>query len=143
MNELFTRFWSNLLERTEGPMNLRFLLQPAMSILFATLAAIRDAKAGTAPYLWRFMKEKGQRKEIAGEAWKDVGKILIVGIVLDSIYQLIVIYKLKTAERFYPLETIVIAFALAILPYIILRGPINRIVRIFVRKNKSDDVNKI
>ena len=136
MNDLFARVWENLLQRTEGPMHFRFLIQPLMSLIFATTAAIRDAKAGTAPLLWRFSNSKGKRKSIAKEVWKDVGKVFIIGTILDIIYQLIVIYGKKTEVAFYPLESIIVAFALAILPYIILRGPISRIVRIFIKKKE-------
>ncbi len=138
MIEIFTRIWNNLVERTEGPMSLRFFIQPAMSVLFATLAAIRDAKAGNMPLLSRWGHDKTERKKIVKEVWKDVGKIWIIGFILDTIYQLIVIFKLKTETNFYPLESILVAFGLAILPYIILRGPINRVVRLFVKKNKPE-----
>ncbi len=107
-----------------------------MSLIFTIRAAIRDAKAGTTPYLWRFAYSKVQRKSIAKETWKDVGKIFIIGTVLDIVYQLIVIYGIKTQAAFYPLESVIIAFALAILPYIILRGPVNRIVRPFIKKKE-------
>src|SRR5437868_1394362 len=117
MEDLLMRVWHNLLERTEGPMHFRFIMQPLMSLLFAVRAAIRDAKAGTVPYLWRLVYSKGQRKTVAKEGWKDVGKIFIIGVILDIIYQLVVIYGSKTEAMFYPLESIIVAFALAIVPY--------------------------
>ncbi|HTS45700.1 MAG TPA: hypothetical protein VMH01_14975 [Puia sp.] len=134
MADLITRIWNNLVARTEGPMHLRFLLQPLMSLIFAIRAGFRDAKNQQVPYLWRLMATKGQRKEIVREAWKDVGKIFIIGTILDIIYQLIVIYGLKKQNRFYPLESILVAFGLALLPYIIFRGPADRIIRMFTRK---------
>jgi len=143
MNELFTRMWENLVARTEGPMHLRFFLQPAMSLLFTILAIIRDAKAGTDPFLWRLITLKGERKKIVWEAWKDVGKVLVVGIILDVVYQLIVIFKLKTEHTFYPLESIIVPFILAIVPYIILRGPVGRIVKIFIGKNKPGKTDSL
>jgi hypothetical protein len=137
MNDLFARVWENLLQRTEGPMHFRFLIQPTMSLIFAVRAAIRDARAGTVPYLWRFAYSKDQRKSIAKETWKDVGKIFIIGTILDIVYQLIVIYGTKTEIAFYPLESVIVAFGLALLPYIILRGPVNRIVRTFIKKKEA------
>jgi len=129
MEDLFKRIWENLIHRTEGPMHFRFVLQPAVSLFFAIRAAMRDTKNNTVPYFWRFMISKGQRAEIAKEAWKDVGKVFIFGMVLDIIYQIIVVNIEKTKERFYPLESIIVAFALAILPYIIFRGAVNRVLR--------------
>ena len=83
--ELFTRVWNNLIERTEGPMSLRFVLQPTMSLIFAIKAAIKDAKNNTTPYLWRFASSKDDKHEIAKEGWKDFGKIFIIGTILDII----------------------------------------------------------
>lgn len=123
-------------------MHFRFLLQPLMSLIFAIKAGIRDAKSGTVPYLWRFVYSGGKKKAVAKEAWKDVGKIFIIGVILDILYQLIVVYKLKTEEHFYPLESVIVAFLLALVPYIILRGPVNRIVSLFVKKDRlTEDSN--
>jgi hypothetical protein len=134
MADLITRIWDNLIERTEGPMYFRFLLQPLMSLIFAFRSAIRDAKTGTAPYLWRFMATKGDRRPIASETWKDVGKIFILAVMLDIVYQLIVIFGKREKEGFYPLESLLVAILLAIIPYVIFRGPLNRIMRIFIKK---------
>ncbi len=137
MADILVRIWQNLLERTEGPMHFRFLMQPLMSLIFAIKAAIRDAKQGDVPYLWRLVyAKKAERKPIAKETWKDVGKIFIIGVILDIIYQLIVVYKVKTEEHFYPLESIIVAFLLAIVPYIIFRGPVNRIITLFKGKQQ-------
>jgi hypothetical protein len=142
VEDLFARIWNNLLERTEGPMHFRFLIQPTMSLLFAIKAAIKDAKSGTVPYLWRLVYSEGKRKAVAKEAWKDVGKVFIIGTILDIIYQLIVIYGTKTEERFYPLESVIVAFLLAIVPYIIFRGPVNRIVTLIMGKKKREETDK-
>jgi hypothetical protein len=133
MEDLFTRLWENLIDRTEGPMNLRFFIQPTMSLIFAIRAGLKDARNGTVPYLWRFFISKGMRKNIAREGWKDFGKIFIIGVALDVVYQLIVVYKTKSEERFYPLESILVAIALAIAPYLLFRGPISRILSLFKR----------
>ncbi len=139
MIDLIIRIWNNLLERTEGPMHFRFLLQPLMSLIFAFRAAWRDVKTGTSPYLWRFEAMKNERKEIASEAWKDVGKVFVLAAALDIIYQLIVIFGEEQKERFYPLESIVVALLLAIVPYVLLRGPLNRLLRMFVKKESKND----
>jgi len=57
------------------------------------------------------------------DGWQDVGKVFILAVVLDVIYQWIV-------QRFvYPGEVIIVAFVLAIVPYLLLRGLVNRIAR--------------
>lgn len=142
MIDIFERIWHNLMERTEGPMHFRFFLQPTMSLIFAVRAAISDVKSGRVPYLWRLASsQKHERKIIMGEAWKHVGKIFLLGFVLDVVYQLVVIFGLKTEEKFYILESILVAFILAIIPYLLFRGPVNRLVRVFMRKNKGDETN--
>jgi len=137
MEDLFTRIWTNLIDRTEGPMSLRFFIQPTMSLIFAIRAGLKDARNGTIPYLWRFFVSKGERRNIAHEGWKDFGKIFIVGVVLDVIYQLIVVYKLKSEAWFYPLESIIVAIALAIVPYLLFRGPISRVLSLLKRTPKK------
>lgn len=133
MEDLFIRVWENLIDRTEGPMSLRFFIQPTMSLIFAIRAGLKDTRNGTIPYLWRVFVSKGMRKNIAKEGWKDFGKIFIIGIVLDVIYQLVVVFKLKSEERFYPLESVVVAAGLAIVPYLLFRGPVSRILSLLKR----------
>ena len=135
MNDIFTRIWENLIERTEGPMNLRFILQPAMAIFFAIRAALRDAKNNTTPYLWKFATLKGNRKTVFKEGWKDFGKVFIIATILDIVYQLVVIFSTKTEVMFYPLESIIVAFTLSVIPYIFFRGPVNRLLSLFIKKS--------
>ena len=57
------------------------------------------------------------------DGWKSVGKIFILAIVLDVVYQIIV------ARFVYPGEAIFVAFVLAISPYLLLRGLTTRLAR--------------
>jgi hypothetical protein len=139
MIDMLTRLWHNLLERTEGPMNLRFFLQPTMAIIFAIRAAFRDVKNNQTPYLWRLTTSKGTRKEAAKEGWKDFGKVFMIATILDIVYQLVVIFKFKTETNFYPLESIVVAFLLSFIPYVLFRGPVSRLVRLLTGKKKSGE----
>jgi len=138
MIEILTRVWNNLIERTEGPMYFRFFIQPAVALFFAIRAGIRDAKRNQTPYLWRWVTTKGKGKEIASEGWKDFGKIFILATVLDIIYQLILIYGAKKQASFYPLESIIVGFLLSFIPYILIRGPLSRVIKLFMRKNKPN-----
>ena len=56
-----------------------------------------------------------------------IGKLAVFALVLDFAYQLIVF------RRIYPAEAIDVALLLAIVPYFVLRGPVNRIARLWVR----------
>lgn len=134
MDDVFSRVWENLVARTEGPMNLRFLFQPCVSLFFAIKAGFTDAKNGTVPFLWRFIVTKDQRGSIAKEGWKDFGKIFMMGLVLDVIYQLLVIFSAKKQTQFYPLESVIVAIALAVVPYLLFRGPVSRIIVLLSKK---------
>jgi hypothetical protein len=134
MQDLLLRVWDNLVARTEGPMHLRFLIQPAVSVYFAIQAGRLDAKTNTIPFLWRFVTAKGKRKAVAKEGWKHFGKIFMMGLAMDLVYQAVVIYKLCTEEDFYPLESIIVAFLLAIVPYVLIRGPLSRLITLYISK---------
>lgn len=131
MIDIFVRIWNNLVERTEGPMNFRFILQPAMAIFFAIRASLRDVKKKETPYLWRLATSKGERGAISKEGWKDFGKVFILATILDIVYQLVVIFGLKKQSDFYPFESLIVAFLLSAIPYILFRGPVNRLIRMF------------
>lgn len=53
-------------------------------------------------------------------------KILLLGVVMDIVYQLVFL------GEFYPAEAAIIAVLLAFVPYLLLRGPIGRIARHWV-----------
>jgi hypothetical protein len=133
MEEVLSRIFENLTDRVSGIMKFRLVLQPLMALIYAIKAGKRDAKGDKVPYLLGLFKFKGHRKDLLLEGWKDVGKVFIIAIIIDVIYQLI---ELKTI---YPGEAIIVAFILAIIPYVIFRGISNRIFR---RKKDSDIKDK-
>lgn len=123
MDDIWIRVIENLHDRVTGPMKFRLLLQPVMAVIFATLSGLKDAKAGKPPYFWALITEPSHRREMVRDGWKSVGKVFVLALVLDVIYQIIV-------QRFvYPGEAIVVALALAIVPYLIVRGLVTRVAR--------------
>jgi hypothetical protein len=114
----------NLLARLDGPYHFRFVVQPSMAIFFATVDGIADAKNGKPAYFWALLSARNSRKELVKDGWQSVGKIFIVALILD------VVYQLEVHSTVYPGETLIVAFALAIVPYVVLRGPINRLVQL-------------
>ena len=119
------RFVENLFGRLDGPLHFRFIAQPLMAIIFAVIDGLADAKAGKPAYFWALLSTPERRKQLVKDGWKRVGKIFIIAIILD------VVYQLKVHSTVYPGETLTVAFALAIVPYVVLRGPINRLVRLW------------
>ncbi len=72
-------------------MTFRLIMQPAMAALFAIRAGLRDAREGQRPFLWAFYAHPGRRRELLQQARSDVGKVFILALVLDAIYQVLVI----------------------------------------------------
>jgi hypothetical protein len=95
-----------------------------MAILFAVIDGVKDSMRGKPAYFWALLSIPHYRKELVKDGWKSVGKIFILAIVLD------VVYQLKVHSTVYPGETLIAAFVLAIVPYLLLRGPINRILQL-------------
>lgn len=121
MDDIWMRVMENMSDRVTGPMKFRLLLQPTMASIFAIIAGLKDARAGNPPYFWTLVTDPAQRTAMLRDGWKSVGKVFLLALVLDVVYQIIV-------ERFvYPGEAIVVAFVLAILPYLILRGLVTRL----------------
>jgi hypothetical protein len=121
--EVRARIWQNLLERSSGPMTFRFILQPMMATIAAFIAGIRDARTGRAPFLETVLTDPAKRAGRLQEAVIATARIMLLGLVMDAIYQAI---ELKT---FHPAEAVIIALLLAFVPYVVLRGIITRIAR--------------
>jgi hypothetical protein len=113
----------DLVGRASGPMSFRLILQPAVGVLLALRAGMRDARDGRRPFLWAALSDQSARRELMRQVWKDVGKVFIVALALDAIYQVIV------HSGIYPLELLLTATLLALVPYGIVRGPITRLAR--------------
>jgi hypothetical protein len=124
MDEILTRFMENIVGRVHGPMNFRLLLQPLMATIFAFRDGRKDAREGKPAYGWALFTNPEHRRDMLRDGWKSVGKIFIVALALDAVYQFIAL------KWFYPGEAVVIALILALVPYLLLRGPINRVFRV-------------
>jgi hypothetical protein len=134
-DDIFTRTWHEILARPSGPFALRFYLQPLMASLLAFRDGVRDAQTGQPAYFWAVCFEPGYRRALLRSGWQSIAKVFVVACVLDVAYQLIVLKGLR------PLETILVAVALAIMPYLLVRGPVSRIVRALRRTKRSAPVH--
>jgi hypothetical protein len=121
MGDTWTRIAENLIGRVTGPMKLRLVLQPIMASVFAIIAGLKDAKAGKPPYLWGLLHDPAQRKEMLQSGWKSVGKVFVLALLLDVVYQVI------EQARVYPFEVILVGFLLAIAPDVLVRGLVTRL----------------
>lgn len=121
MEEIWMRVVENLSDRVSGPMKFRLLLQPAMAAFFAIRSGLLDARTGKPPYFWSLLTDPAHRNDMLKDGWKSVGKVFLIALLLDVIYQIMVL------KFVYPGEAILVAFVLAILPYLVLRGLVTRI----------------
>jgi hypothetical protein len=122
--EILQRIIENFFGRLDGPLHFRFILQPLIAVIFAVLDGLKDAKTGQPAYFWALIYNSEHRKALLQSGWKHVGKIFIIASVLD------VVYQLKVFNRIYPGEILIVAFVLAIVPYLVVRGPVNRLMNL-------------
>jgi hypothetical protein len=127
LEEAIARGWADLIARLDGPMHLRFFLQPAVATLLAIRAGVRDAREGKAPFLVAIARAE-QRRERLRHAWGDIGRVFLLACMLDAIYQL------RAHRGIYLLELLLTAVLLALLPYSLVRGPAARIARACLAK---------
>jgi hypothetical protein len=119
------RILENLIARLDGPLHFRFVFQPLVATILGVVDGVKDARAGKPAYFWAVLSTHKSRGELVGKGWRSIGKVFIFAIILDSVYQM------EVHSTIYVGELLIVAFALAIVPYLIVRGPANRIVRLF------------
>ena len=117
------RLSRNLFERTDAPMRFRFLLQPLMATLAAIHDGREDARAGRSPYFVTLLRNPQERVGLLREGLNATARIILLGLVMDVIYQALVF------KTFFPNEALAIALLLAFLPYLIIRGLVLSIAR--------------
>jgi hypothetical protein len=126
------RIWQNLLDRPSGPMAFRIVLQPIMAAIAALSDGIKDARTGRNPYLWTVLTNPMTRSSRLHEGLISTARIILLGLGMDLIYQYLVF------DTFYPAEAVIIAGLLCYLPYLLLRGPITRIIRWWLNHRSAD-----
>jgi len=127
MDDQLARIFTDLVGRLTGPLTLRLYLQPGMATLFAIRDGVKDAKARRPPFLWTVFASREDRRALIRDGWKSIGQVFVFAIVLDLIYQF------RVFRWIYPAETLDVALILSVLPYALLRGPVNRIARSWMR----------
>ena len=116
MNDFLSRVLTNLVERTEGPLDFRVIMQPLMAGILAIRAALRDTRENRSPYLSDLVHRSVHQRELIRESWRDIARVFFFALILDVIYQLIELHTV------YPFETVIVAIVLAIFPYLIIRA---------------------
>ena len=122
MEEFLSLRLDDLIGRIHGPMNARIYIQTLVAVILAVRAGMRDARDHDAPFFWALAFGSG-RSELVRGAWKDIGKVFVAALVLDIVYQ---IYRFHMV---YPIETVIVATLLAVIPYIVVRAAVTRVMK--------------
>jgi hypothetical protein len=131
MEEYLRRVLEELVGRVRGSMTFRLILQPLTAAIFATRAAVRDAREGRPAYGWALITDHVHRRALLREGWKEVAKVFVAAVIIDLIYEVIVFH------RIYPGQSLIVAAVLALLPYPLIRGSVNRILRLRLQGRKA------
>lgn len=113
MDEIFTRVWQDFVARTTGPMWFRLIIQPLVAAVFGIRAGLANAQRSKERH--EGAPEPADRRARFQQALHDVGKVFVIGIGLDVIFQLI---ALRTV---YPVEAVLVGLLIVALPYQIIR----------------------
>ena len=124
MGSFFSTFWTDFIDRFDGPLHFRLFVQPLMAILFAIRDGRRDAREGRGAYIWKLVYKPEHRCDLVLSGVRSTSKVFVLAFALDVVYQFVEWHGLK------PLQALMTAVVLAVIPYLLLRGPINRVMRI-------------
>jgi hypothetical protein len=115
--------WDMIVGRSGGMFHLRFIMQPVVASILGIRAGRRDARHGHPPYFWSVLQagDAYDRRALLRDGWKDMGRMLSIAVALDVVYELIEFHWV------YPVQALIIATALALVPYLITRGLANRV----------------
>jgi hypothetical protein len=130
---IMTEHWGfvdGLLARIEGPLSFRLILQPLVALIFAVRDGMKDARERKTAYFWSLFTEPDHRRDILRSSWHSVGKVFIIAIVIDFVFQYLVF------DQFRVIGALLAGVILAILPYVLLRGPVNRLMQLWQQKHK-------
>ena len=132
LDDTLARIASDLFGRLDGPLSFRFVLQPLVAATYAVRDGINDARQGRPAYFWSLLTGRGHRLELLHEGEKAVFRVIALAVVMEVIYQLFVF------RWIYPFQLMAVVLVLAFVPYLLVRGPANRIARHLVTRTRAN-----
>ena len=133
IQEILSRFWDQLIAQPSGPLAFRLVLQPIMAAILAFRDGLKDARAGRPLFTWTILTDSAQRAGHLREGLKRVSRVIIFALVMDAIYQFLVLRSVDLGEARFT------AFVVAVLPYFLVRGPAARLARRWNRRGAAYD----
>ena len=123
MTGFLSRVAGELLDRLGGPLHFRVAVMPAIAALLGVRAGLRDAREGRPPFLWALCTGSGGRSPALRSAWKDIGRVIVLALAMDALYQYCFL------KHFRPVEALIVTFVCAVLPYALVRAITTPIAR--------------
>jgi len=121
---MFSRaFLEDIPKRLTGPGRFRFILQPLVATILGIRSGRVDARTGRPPYLKALITDGEHRGEMARDGFRSIVNLLLMGILLDSIFQWMIL------GQSYPGAALVVGPVLITTPYAIARALANRTTR--------------
>ena len=99
-------------------------MQPAVAILLGIRDGRGDARAGRPPYLLALVTHGDQRRALVRSAMAAVVNLVLMGILLDSVFQWVIL------GRSHPGAALVVGPVLVATPYAVARALANRAARL-------------
>ena len=121
--EIVMRGAAQLLGRASGPLHLRLVIMPTVVTCLAVRAGLADARRGRPPFLCAVLTRAAERPQLIRSAAKDIWRVFMVALVLDTVYQVAVLRFL------YVVQLLIVAVVCAVVPYVLVRGPVTRVAR--------------
>jgi len=131
--DLVARGFDDLLGRSGGPLRFRLVVMPTVVVFLAIRAHLRDVRAGKPVLVGSFFTSPAERRRLLRSALKDVGRVFVIACVLDTTYQFLVL------RSFYPIQMLIVAVVCAVVPYVLVRGPVTRIAHSYLRRRDGAD----
>jgi len=116
------RFVDDMVARLHGPGRMRFILQPTMAIILGVRDGVKDARAGSRPFLSALVFQ-ARRRELVRGAVASLRDLVAVAILLDVVSQLLIF------RMVHPAAALLLGPVLIAAPYAFSRAATNRIAR--------------
>jgi hypothetical protein len=126
----FQIYFNDIIGRSEGIMHFRLISQPLSAIYFAIRGGLRDSKENRPPFFWALVFHPEHHQDLLKSSYKDIGKVITAAFLFDTAYQILVFHF------FYPIQAMIVAITLALVPYLVFRAQVTRLANI-IKKIKS------
>ena len=85
--QVHERFWADVSGRLQGPMTLRFYLQPTLAFVAALKDGVADARLGHKAFFRTALWDPTQPHGRLGEGLMSTSQMALIGFAMDAIYQ--------------------------------------------------------